>query len=172
MQIDYVILCLLGDLKPAVATMLSFLAKQPPRTRTAHLTRFDLDDGRSTVDFNTASDAYLVMNRLPPAPKPVGVGAGVHAPNCALNPPMHWHSQQTETFHILQGKAIFHLEGAEEIASSGEIVHIPLAAHHTFRNASAEDDLLIEFTLDPSKGSRDEKLFRVCIAALFNRKSY
>ena len=143
--------------------MLSFLAKHPPRTRVAHLSRIVFDDGRSSIEFHLPEDRYLVINRLPPSPRLLHVNTCPHPANCALNPPMHWHPKQTETFHVLQGEARFYVEGQVTVASTGETVHIPLAAQHTFRNASSEKELLIEFTLDPTARHRDESLFSTVV---------
>ncbi len=143
----------------SILAMLSLFANHPPRTRVAHLSRIVFDDGRSSIEFHLPEDRYLVINRLPPTPRHLNVNTWPHPANCALNPPMHWHSKQTETFHVLGGEARFYVEGQVTVASSGETVHIPLAAHHTFRNASSEKELLIEFTLDPTTRHRDESLF-------------
>ncbi|RMZ91407.1 hypothetical protein DV736_g1356, partial [Chaetothyriales sp. CBS 134916] len=141
--------------------MLSFLAKHPPRRHIAQLNRIDLDDGHSSVEFHAPTHHYLVTNRIPPAPAGHDLRTGPHRPNCALNPPMHWHSKQSETFHVLQGEAVFYLERNRRLAAvAGDTVHVPLATHHTFRNASPANDLLVEFTLDPRTSHRDEALFR------------
>ncbi|KIW11863.1 hypothetical protein PV08_09136 [Exophiala spinifera] len=146
--------------------MLSFLARTPPRTRVAHLNKIFFDDGRSAIEFKAPSDRYLVINRLPPAPIKHGdddrknPDVTPHAPNCALNPPMHWHFKQDEFFHVLEGKAAFFFDGRQRVATAGEVVKIPAGKFHTFRNASPKDDLVVEFVLDPSHRVRDEEFFR------------
>lgn len=140
--------------------MLSFLAKHPPRTRTAHLTVISFDDGKSSIQFKHPSDRYLVVNKLPPDPAAPSNTHQPSPPNCALCPPVHWHSGQDETFHVLQGHARFFLDGKAHSATVGDVVYIPKKAFHTFRNASAEDELLIEFVLEPQSRERDEAFFR------------
>ncbi|KAI1616863.1 RmlC-like cupin domain-containing protein [Exophiala viscosa] len=145
--------------------MLSFLVKPPQRTRVAHLNKIAFDDGRSCIEFKAPSDQYLVINRLPPAPQEEastdkhGI-EGPSSPNCALNPPLHWHSRQDEFFHVLHGKAAFYLEDRKHIATAGEVVEIPGGVYHTFRNASPKDDLVVEFVLEPRHKERDEEFFR------------
>ena len=145
------------------AHMLSFLAQRLPRTQVAHLETITFDDGRSSITFHDNTETYLVTNRLPPAPKATASKGNPHPANCALNPPMHWHSKQTETFHVISGQGLFYLEGNGITASPGDTVHIPRAAHHTFRNASSEEDLVVEFTLDPSTREQDERLFSTLV---------
>jgi mannose-6-phosphate isomerase-like protein (cupin superfamily) len=144
--------------------MIPCLARHPPRTRVAHLDKIFFDEGRSYIEFKAASDRYLVINRLPPAPidesaSDNGSQAIPSPPNCALNPPLHWHSGQEEFFHVLEGKAAFYLEGRKCIATTGEVVKIPEGAYHTFRNASSKDDLVVEFVLEPRNVKRDEEFF-------------
>ncbi|KAI1629579.1 hypothetical protein EDD37DRAFT_59553 [Exophiala viscosa] len=125
--------------------MLSFLVKPPQRTRVAHLNKIAFDDGRSCIEFKAPSDQYLVINRLPPAPQEEastdkhGI-EGPSSPNCALNPPLHWHSRQDEFFHVLHGKAAFYLEDRKHIATAGEVVEIPGGVYHTFRNTQTYRD--------------------------------
>ncbi|KAK5464636.1 hypothetical protein LTS15_001198 [Exophiala xenobiotica] len=145
--------------------MIPFLARHPPRTRVAHLNKIFFDEGRSYIEFKAASDRYLVINRLPPAPidesaSDNGGQAIPSPPNCALNPPLHWHSRQEEFFHVLEGNAAFYLEGRKCVATTGEVVKIPEGAFHTFRNASSKDDLVVEFVLEPRNRERDEEFFR------------
>lgn len=140
--------------------MLSFLAKHPRRTRTAHLTLISFDDGKSSIQFKHPSDRYLVVNRLPPDPASSINVQHPSPPNCALSPPIHWHSGQDETFHVLQGQARFFLDDEAHSVAAGDVVHIPKRAFHTFRNASTEHELLIEFVLEPRFRERDEAFFR------------
>lgn len=147
--------------------MLSFLAKHPPRTRIAHLSKIPFDDGRSSIEFKAPSDRYLVINRIPPASVQETSTDGNHTtpspPNCALNPPLHWHSKQDEFFHVLEGKAAFFLGGRSEIAVAGDVVIIPEGQFHTFRNASQQDELVVEFVLEPQNRDRDEEFFSTAL---------
>lgn len=142
--------------------MLSFLAKHPPRTRNAHNNPVHFDAGRSSIEFKSPADRYLVINRVPPLATDEEVRSG-KAPiktNCALAPPLHWHIVQDETFHVLEGSARFTLDSQEKVARAGDVVFIPRRAFHTFCNASEEEGLVIEFALDPTSRERDECFFR------------
>jgi mannose-6-phosphate isomerase-like protein (cupin superfamily) len=133
--------------------MLSFLAKHPPRTRVAHLDHIAYDDGQSTVAFKSPSDRYLVVNQLPPS-------QASNPRNSALAPPLHWHAEQDETFHVLQGAARFETDGQVTTAEQGQIVTVPRGRFHKFCNASGERPLVIEFALEPKMRDRDEAYFR------------
>ncbi|KAJ5810671.1 uncharacterized protein N7503_002889 [Penicillium pulvis] len=133
--------------------MLSFLAKKVPRTTTYRLNPILFDDGRSYIEFKSPNDQYLVMNRWPP-------GSNETNKNIALRPPLHWHRNQTETFHVISGSAKFIYEGQEIIKTSGQTMLIPIKTFHTFCNASAENELVIEFVLEPKWKERDEAFFR------------
>jgi quercetin dioxygenase-like cupin family protein len=141
--------------------MLSFLATHPPRTKIAHLNPIPFDEGRSSVEFKSPSDGYLVINRLPPLASEENVTQNKvsNRSNCVLAPPLHWHHSQEETFHVLEGTALFTLNRAERTASAGEVVIIPKRDVHTFRNGSEETELVIEFVLEPSTRKNDEAYF-------------
>ncbi|KAJ5778716.1 hypothetical protein N7520_001962 [Penicillium odoratum] len=133
--------------------MLSFLAKRVPRTTTCRLNPLFFDDGRSCLEFKAPNDQYLVLNRWPP-------GSNEINKNIALRPPIHWHRNQTERFHVISGSAKFTYEGQEIIKTSGQSMLIPMKTFHTFCNASATDELVIEFVLEPKFKDRDEAFFR------------
>jgi len=153
--------------------MLSFLAKHPSRTRVAHLSKITFDDGRSSIEFKAPSNRYLVINRLPPASIQEHPGNDNDSnptptpPNCALNPPMHWHSKQDEFFHVLEGQATFYLGGRRKVAVAGDVVVIPGGQFHTFRNASHRDELVVEFVLEPRDRGRDEQFFSTGLTLFF-----
>lgn len=141
--------------------MFSFLARHPPRTRIVHLSKIEFDNGRSFIQFKPHDDRYLVINSLPPDENQASpADEKPTPPNCALAPPLHWHSHQEEVFHVLEGDALFYLEGKRQVARQGDVVTIPKQAFHTFRNASATQRLLIEFVLKPQNKDRDECFFR------------
>ena len=142
--------------------MLRWLAKSPKRTRVASLDRIFFDDGRSSITFQSPSDEYLVINRLPPA-SAAHSGNSLYPPppSCALDPPIHWHYDQIERFHILEGEVNFYLDGQVQGAGVDEGVIIPSQAFHTFRNASTTKDLVLEFVLDPPNRERDEAFFSI-----------
>lgn len=173
------------------SAMLSFLARHPPRTNIAHLEKFTLDAGLSTVEFRPPGHRFLVSNRLPPQPNPNPHQTDDAAPPAArspaavagpgsssLAPPPHRHPWQDETFRVVSGTARFitvarggkgissWIGGRQEVrerlvSADGEaIVVIPRGQVHTFRNASDETDLVVEFVLDPSSRNTDEAYFR------------
>lgn len=147
--------------------MLSFLAKQPPRTKTSHLNKIILDGDRSVVEFKPPDDRYLVVNRLPPAAsasEAQRLGLPHEGANSSLAPPLHRHYWQEETFQVVSGTAKFTIgRGArkkERLAVAGELVVIPKRKAHTFCNASEEAELVVKFTLDPASSETDEAYFR------------
>lgn len=148
--------------------MLSFLARRVPRTTTSHLDRITLDGGVSTAEFKPPADRYLVTNRLPPAASPqeaARLGLPHAGANSSLAPPLHRHLWQDETFHVVSGTAKFTLGrgpggGTERLAGAGEVVVVPRRAAHTFCNASGEEELVVEFVLDPASRDTDEAYFR------------
>lgn len=152
--------------------MLSFLSKRPMRTKTSHLSRLTLDDGRSSAIFKAPSDHYLVVNRLPPAAPAAAEAASDQdavaqrrrgpsraGSDSSLAPPLHWHRAQQEVFHVVEGSARFTIGGEEQVASKGDVVVIPTGAFHTFCNASEQAELVVEFFLDPANRERDEAYF-------------
>jgi mannose-6-phosphate isomerase-like protein (cupin superfamily) len=120
-----------------------------------------LDNGRSSAEFKSPSDNYLVINRLPPAATDEDVAQKKvpNKANCALAPPLHWHHSQKETFQVLEGTAKFILDNDERISTAGEKVVIPIQQFHTFCNASENKDLVVEFVLDPGAREDDEAFF-------------
>lgn len=147
--------------------MLSFLTKQPSRTKSCLLSRIVFDGDHSVVEFRPPGDRYLVVNRLPPAAsasEAQRLGLAHKGANSSLAPPLHRHFWQEETFHVVCGTAKFTIgRGAwkeERLAAAGEVVVIPKREAHTFCNASEEAELVIKFTLDPASRETDEAYFR------------
>lgn len=156
--------------------MLSFLVKKAPRTTSSHLNKILLDGGRSIAEFKPPTDRYLVINRLPPSATSEPHRRGLHPHHPGVNsssssssfstsslaPPLHQHFWQDETFHIIYGKAEFTIgkDRTKRLASAGEVVIIPRRVVHTFRNASEDSELVIEFVLDPASKGTDEAYFR------------
>lgn len=163
-QLGYFPVHLCFSLITALQVMLSFLVKsRPPRSRTAHLRQLSFDGGRSTAEFKAPGDRFLVINRLPHAVVQGGTNSSSPSSSSSLIPPLHRHWPQDETFHVLSGTAKFILgsnrKRVVKIAKVGEEVVIPRREAHTFYNASENEDLVIEFVLDPPLG-RDEAYFR------------
>lgn len=149
--------------------MLSFLARRVPRTTTSHLDRLTLDGGLSAAEFKPPADRYLVSNRLPPAAsarEAARLGLPHAGANSSLAPPPHRHPWQDETFHVVSGTARFTLGGGgrggrtERLAGAGEVVVVPRGEAHTFCNASGDEELVVEFVLDPASRDTDEAYFR------------
>ncbi|KAJ5273795.1 hypothetical protein N7478_008920 [Penicillium angulare] len=133
--------------------MLSFLAKRVPKTTTAGLNPIIFDNGRSSIEFKSPNDQYLVINRWPPASSEANR-------NIALRPPLHWHRYQTEMFHVISGSAQFTYDGQKIVKTKGQSMIIPTQTFHTFCNASTTEELVIEFVLEPQWKDRDERFFR------------
>lgn len=54
------------------------------------------------------------------------------------------------------------LDGKYILAETGEVVTIPAGVLHTFCNASATEEMVVEFTLKPTTQERDERFFDKC----------
>jgi len=61
----------------------------------------------------------------------LGAFEALVAPNSG--PPRHRHLKEDETIFILQGEAMFWLNGDTMLRSAGDVVFIPRGAEHTFR---------------------------------------
>ena len=46
--------------------------------------------------------------------------------------PLHTHPDETETFYILEGQAIFHVDGAEHVVEAGGFVSVPPGTPHAY----------------------------------------
>lgn len=53
-------------------------------------------------------------------------------------PPPHRHSRETETFHVLEGRFGWTLDGVSGEAGPGATIVAPVGSLHTFRNAGPE----------------------------------
>lgn len=148
--------------------MFSFLARRVPRTTISHLDKITVDGGRSAAEFKPPADRYLVTNRLPPAAPPAEaarLGLPHGGANSSLAPPPHRHLWQDETFHVVSGTAGFTLGSGgrgrtEQLAGAGEVVVVPRRAAHTFCNAGGDEELVVEFVLEPASRDTDEAYLR------------
>jgi mannose-6-phosphate isomerase-like protein (cupin superfamily) len=136
-----------------------FRARDPVRTKIAGLSTFTMENGRSSVSFN--SDPNLVSAKtsisftLPPrnpGPKPKD--------NSILIPPFHIHPNQRETFLVTSGTALFDLNREEVPIKAGNEIVIPIGEYHRFRNASSEESMTLEAWYDPAELVREERFFR------------
>jgi len=50
-------------------------------------------------------------------------------------PPPHWHENEEEIFHVLEGRAEFFQDGVWTEVPAGTTVFLPRGGVHTFRNA-------------------------------------
>lgn len=121
--------------------MLSILRSDVPRrTITAHQNPLVFEGHRGSKQvFHSPSNRYMMTHTMPP----ITPGS---PPNLA--PPMHFHMYQKEEFHVITGRARFHLEGQTHERKDDEIFIIPVGAYHRFENASRTEDLVIQVRLD------------------------
>lgn len=61
-------------------------------------------------------------------------------------PPPHIHHAEDEIFYLLRGAVTFFADGAERTLTPGALVHIPRGTVHTFRNAGADEALMLVMT--------------------------
>lgn len=129
--------------------MLSFLARTPPKTPSAHLTTIHTEDGQNALEFfaHDPKAEYGMKSHLKAGPT-------IHVP------PYHWHRYQSETFLIHSGTMRATLEGREQLVPAGASITIAPGLYHTFRNASETDPLVVSTGLDPTERARDEAFFR------------
>lgn len=74
--------------------------------------------------YRTVLTPVQTQNRL-------GAFEAVVAPESG--PPRHRHLKEDETIFVLQGEAVFWLEGETRSCSAGDVVFVPRGAEHTFR---------------------------------------
>ncbi len=64
-----------------------------------------------------------------------------------LGPPMHLHTREDETFHILEGEYEFVIEGRPITARPGDTLIAPRHTPHRFTNSSRHDSrMLVQVT--------------------------
>ena len=71
--------------------------------------------------------------------------------------PLHAHPGEEETFYVLEGEALFHLDGGERALAAGGFVSVPRGVPHAYLVTSEEARLLILVT--PGSGAM-EAFFR------------
>jgi quercetin dioxygenase-like cupin family protein len=52
-------------------------------------------------------------------------------------PPLHWHENEEEIFHVVEGEAEFFRDGEWQAAPVGTTLYMPRGSVHTYRNAGA-----------------------------------
>ena len=68
--------------------------------------------------------------------------------------PLHTHPAEDETFYVLEGEALIHLDGAERSVSAGGFVSIPPGVPHAYLVTSEVARTLVLIT--PGSGAMDE----------------
>jgi|GEM_PF-2133958 len=63
-------------------------------------------------------------------------------------PPIHFHPQQEETFHILQGELSVYKQDKWITLKAGDVVTIPAKTPHSYKNTSKKP-VLFEFHITP-----------------------
>lgn len=171
--------------------MLRYLGPRlPRRLPPPSLKDIWLDDGRSRVLFNEAAvdesvdgvrrPQFLVTNHLPPAP---GLPLNTESPNSSLCPPFHIHLREDEIFRVISGDAKFllldqsrsrcmggrgtHNGIIRRNVSAGEVITIPRGQIHTFRNASSEQPLVLEFGFSPPGSATSEHVSNLKMRRFF-----
>lgn len=139
--------------------MFKSFASHPARTTVADLPSvgYNLEGATTTFSFHDPNDRYVVTCRTPPA-----VSTEQTDPQkCQFifAPKPHWHRNQEEEFHLVRGSANFWIDGKQIHVKEGGTLTIYPGQFHTFCNASTEEEMEIEFVLEPETRLRDENYF-------------
>jgi quercetin dioxygenase-like cupin family protein len=73
-------------------------------------------------------------------------------------PPPHYHLNEDETFHVLQGRVAFLLDGEWNEVGPGGTAFMPRGVVHTFKNAGDQPSRMLIMTMP----SGIEKFFEHC----------
>ena len=73
-------------------------------------------------------------------------------------PPPHYHLNQDETFHVIEGRVAFLLNGEWNEVGPGGTAFMPRSAVHTFKNVGDEPSRMLVMTMP----SGFEKFFARC----------
>ena len=65
------------------------------------------------------------------------------------SPPIHIHSREDESFHVLEGELEFQIGNQFITAKAGQWIYAPIGLQHTFRNINSTDARL-EFVFTPA----------------------
>jgi mannose-6-phosphate isomerase-like protein (cupin superfamily) len=68
-------------------------------------------------------------------------------------PPPHLHRDREEFFYVLEGQYQLGVAGEESVIGPGTMVFVPRGTVHTFRNISATNGKLLEWTIPGSNGN-------------------
>jgi quercetin dioxygenase-like cupin family protein len=68
----------------------------------------------------------------------LGISSARSAPG-GPSPPPHFHRRHAESFHVLEGKMTFSIDGSDLRAEAGSWVHVPPGTVHTFAFPGSND---------------------------------
>lgn len=71
-------------------------------------------------------------------------------------PPLHVHSDAAESFYVLEGRYVMHLDGRDFDCHAGSFVYIPRGMPHTFRVGDAGSRKLNLYTPSAMEGYFEE----------------
>ncbi|PWY91699.1 hypothetical protein BO94DRAFT_377632 [Aspergillus sclerotioniger CBS 115572] len=147
--------------------MFSFLRSPlPPRVNRASQNPIIYEDGRSSVAFYPpdTDDNYVFRTTLPPRTS--------NSSTSILEPPLHYHTYQTETFRIVKG-SIYLYRGLDPkpwkqltannttTTTEAELTAtIQPKTYHRLQNASATEELIFDVRLAPVNHAIEERFFR------------
>jgi mannose-6-phosphate isomerase-like protein (cupin superfamily) len=77
-------------------------------------------------------------------------------PAAGIGPPLHVHRDCAESFYVIAGRYLMHLDGQDFECPAGSFVYIPLGMRHTFQSAVAGSRKLNLYTPAGMVGYFDE----------------
>lgn len=86
------------------------------------------DEGTATWFLNG-----LVTTKARAAETGGSFGLAEHLVTAAANPPLHVHTDEEESFYVLDGEIEVEVDGAVETVRAGSFALVPRGARHTFR---------------------------------------
>lgn len=96
----------------------------------------------------------------------------IPGPKSFLNPPLHYHISQHETFQVVSGVGVFYMPyhpnpAMRTVRVSGEVadpelrkVHIPIGYFHRLQNPDPEVPLVLNVRFDVASYANEESFFR------------
>ena len=77
-------------------------------------------------------------------------------PETRVGPPLHVHRTAAESFYVLEGEYVMHLDGREFRCPAGSFVHVPAGMTHTFWTSAAPSRKLNLYTPSAMDGYFEE----------------
>lgn len=140
--------------------MFAFLRQPlPPKLNRADQNPIYYENGTSALEFLENPEDYLLRNTHPPYNK--------DDPSI-MNPPFHYHINQTEHFRIVSGEchlfkdtksASWKTLSAKEPAGL-RTASIPNQIYHTLQNVSSTEPLVLDVSLTPENYEGEQRFFR------------